>query len=101
MKVLEKLLHDKNIKNLIESIGSNSNGLFCGVSEEVFPNLLYILDKKSYFVIMPTEKKAMDLAKTLDMYKLNADYLPPRDKVYYNLKIINDENMNDRLRVIV
>ncbi len=100
MKVLEKLLHDKNIKNLIESIGSNSNGLFCGVSEEVFPNLLYILDKKSYFVIMPTEKKAMDLAKTLDIYKLNADYLPPRDKVYYNLKIINDENMNDRLRVI-
>lgn len=100
MKILDKLLQDKNIQKLIESIRSNSNGLFYGVNEEVFPNLLSLMDVGDYFIIMPTEKKAMDLAKTLEKYNLSVDYFPPRDKVYYNLKIINDENMNDRLRVI-
>lgn len=100
MKILEKLLQDKNIQKLIESIRSNSNGLFCGVTDEILPNLISVLDHDFYFVIMPTEKKAMDLSKTLEQYNISVDYFPPRDKVYYNLKIINDENMNDRLRVI-
>ncbi|MDD7762054.1 MAG: transcription-repair coupling factor [Firmicutes bacterium] len=98
MELINKLLEDKLIGELIKSVKENTSGLFSGVDNEMLPLLLSLI-KDDYFIVMPTEKMARDIVKDLNFYNIEADYLPPRDKVYYDIKVIDDENMFNRLEI--
>ncbi|MDO5716486.1 MAG: transcription-repair coupling factor [Tissierellia bacterium] len=91
IKALDKSLQNKE-SFILSGVPFNGLAQICAA---VFSN-----QENLPILVLPTEKEAKDLEAKFRNMNLTCRYLPPRDKVYYDIKVIDNETMHRRLQII-
>lgn len=100
-KLFDRLKKEPAIDKFIEAFNSNNPTEFSGVIREFLGQLLGLLAEESrpFFAVFPTDLEAKKFQEELESLNIKCDYLPAREKVYYDIKVIDDKIMKDRLAV--
>lgn len=95
--LLKLIKNDNYISNILNS---DSHKISVeGINEEFLSVFIKMLNdvKGSLVLIMPSEKEAKQISNLLNNSNLRSIYIPPRDKVFYDIKILDNSNSKERI----
>lgn len=100
-KLFDRLKKEPAIDKFVRAFDSKEPLELSGVIKGFLGQLLGILaeDSRPFFAVFPTDLEAKKFQEELESFNINCDYLPAREKVYYDIKVIDDKIMKDRLAV--
>ncbi|MCI6609813.1 MAG: transcription-repair coupling factor [Ezakiella sp.] len=95
------LKKDNTVQNFLTAFYNKRPAIISGVNEDFLEELITLIAKgdRSFFAVFKNDLEARKMADLLNQNGIEADYLPQREKVYYDIKVINDSNSMQRLSV--
>lgn len=100
-KLLERIKKEPVLESFLRAYKDGMSALISGVGDEFLDYLITLVagEDRPFFAVFPTEAEAKQFVDRINEEEIVCEYMPPREKIYYEIKVIDDKVQKDRLSV--